>query len=126
MNIENTAVAVAIESQNDGGHIERTLADFKDNPLYLWRGNLKGKSDDKYVVDILNNWYAIKGTIQLAESAIGIPVEVKMKNSIGQAIIAYGAVSWNTDFAAKEIVAYTDYGVKNVPNTAIKRITSWL
>ena len=121
----NEAVAVAIEAEGNG-YRERTFAECANNPLgRLVMGVLRGKIGGKYIVGLLNNWYQIKGTATLTEAALAIPVETRIKNRIGKIVTIYGAVPWDTNFEAERIKVYTDFGVKKVPKTGIRRIKSW-
>lgn len=124
--VNGEAVAVALEPERDGGYRECKLTDFQDKPLHLVMGVLKGQEGTKYRVDVLNNWYGIKGTAVVGVGALGIPVSANVTLSTGRTVLAFGAVSWDTDFEAPEIEAYTDHGTKTVSRNSVERIRSWL
>ena len=118
----NEPVLVAIKVAENGEYCEHSLEQFQTNPMLLPMGIFKGRDSDKYVVDILNNWYGIRGTAYVGPKALGIPVEIR---TVVERPNLFGVVPWDTNFEDARIRVYTENGPKDMPNTQISRIIGW-
>jgi hypothetical protein len=115
------AVVVALK-RNESGPIICKFDDFKLNPMGLVMAKLKGRRvGGKYEVGILHNWFGLYGLMEVSEAALGIPIRVRTNKGP-----VYGAVPWETNFAAPNVEAYTELGPISVSAEAIEVIRSWM